>query len=90
MPSLKQRVKRETSLDKIRNGRLKSTEPTVYGRTEYDTDTSLVCILCKISLHSVATGVRLSQNVNSSDCKFKTYLTGAAFLPYHEGQGLRP
>jgi hypothetical protein len=46
MPSLKQRVKRETSLDKIRNGRLKSTEPTVRGRTEHDTDTSLVCILC--------------------------------------------
>jgi len=44
MPSLKQRVKRETSLDKIRNGRLKSTELTVRGSTKYDTGASLACI----------------------------------------------
>jgi len=44
----------------------------------------------KISLHSVATGVRLSQNVNPKDCKFRTYLKGAAFLLHHKGQGLRP
>jgi hypothetical protein len=68
MPSLKQlqRVKRETRLDKIRNGRLKSTEPTVRGRTEHDTDTSLVCILCvgqcrrEVYLRSGST--RLPQN----------------------------
>jgi hypothetical protein len=45
MLSLKRRVKRETSLDKIRNGRLKSTELTVRGSTEYDTGASLACIL---------------------------------------------
>ena len=42
----------------------------------------------RISLHSVSTGVRLTQSAKSEDCKFLTYNGRRAFLPEAKDLGV--
>jgi len=47
MPSVKRRVKRETRVAKVREGRLKATtEPTGRGSPKHGADAPQVCTLC--------------------------------------------
>jgi hypothetical protein len=46
MPSVKRRVKRETRVAEVREGRLKATEPTGRGSPKHGADASQVRTLC--------------------------------------------
>lgn len=46
MPSVKRRVKRETSVAEVREGRLKAAEPTGRGSPKHGADAPQVCTLC--------------------------------------------
>ncbi len=71
MPNLKQQVKRETRVDKIGNGRSKSTEPTVHGSTKDVTDAPLVC---SPSVGQARSGVKTS-------CQSGLNATKLTFVP---------